>query len=579
MAKDVNDNKEPANRAVAPSPRRRWPIYRPRYLVNQRHCRRPTSTWYKPKRPSSTLPIRKSHTQPARHVLCNRISPPAHPYWLVRHTDVERKPMGETRAQPPAEESEPPKADGQSTKLESEKSNGRPHVKQEPERPGSGNVEFFPAPATAAIPMLPNETPSNRSEQSEQAKAVVSSSAPSLASPAVGHLTNGLEPTSTSPNPTSTADLLKFTSESNSSPDASPNRERIHPSSESSRPDNFRGPDQQSPQNKGATALDGQSPVSSSQESGSKPGTLADVNGGGWVPVPNSARVLVESGEEARAAIDSLGNGKPASNFAVYDARSHAAKDVSFEQESPRAQIADEPVENAPSSIAGVAATRNHRSTTASGRVDPVPHVVETNENFWTISRLYYSSGRYYRALWKANADKYPEMDKLSVNDVIMIPPVEDLDSAYIDPPRSRTRLAFGTGMRTSSGESIGQHDSPVLKSSINHEDPVSALRSNRSSSDGVPVRRSSRNDVELDLPATAVVNRRNRSNLYDDHHTEVSQNNDNDEPEKRTAARPRGRRSAVAPTRSTKFASMIHFARLLAICLETLIAPPRYSS
>ena len=34
-------------------------------------------------------------------------------------------------------------------------------------------------------------------------------------------------------------------------------------------------------------------------------------------------------------------------------------------------------------------------------------------ENFWRISRLYYSSGRYYRALWKANAYKYPEIDKL----------------------------------------------------------------------------------------------------------------------------------------------------------------------
>ena len=35
-------------------------------------------------------------------------------------------------------------------------------------------------------------------------------------------------------------------------------------------------------------------------------------------------------------------------------------------------------------------------------------HKVEKNENFWTISRLYYNSGRYYKALWKANDDKVP---------------------------------------------------------------------------------------------------------------------------------------------------------------------------
>ena len=63
-------------------------------------------------------------------------------------------------------------------------------------------------------------------------------------------------------------------------------------------------------------------------------------------------------------------------------------------------------------------------------------HKVEKNENFWTISRMYYNSGRYYKALWKANEDKVAEIDKLYRNTVIRIPPPEDLDPAYIEPAR-----------------------------------------------------------------------------------------------------------------------------------------------
>ena len=32
-------------------------------------------------------------------------------------------------------------------------------------------------------------------------------------------------------------------------------------------------------------------------------------------------------------------------------------------------------------------------------RIDPQPHVVQPGENFWTISKYYYSSGRFYKAL------------------------------------------------------------------------------------------------------------------------------------------------------------------------------------
>ena len=84
------------------------------------------------------------------------------------------------------------------------------------------------------------------------------------------------------------------------------------------------------------------------------------------------------------------------------------------------------------------------------GKLDTVLHKVEGKENFWDISRMYYNSGRYYRALWKANEDKVPEIDKLYRNTVIRIPPPEDLDPAYIDPPGSRQ--AHGASARACAG-------------------------------------------------------------------------------------------------------------------------------
>ena len=162
------------------------------------------------------------------------------------------------------------------------------------------------------------------------------------------------------------------------------------------------------------------------------------------------------------------------------------------------------------SSNAGLPLRRNTGSRSAAERVESVPHVVERNENFWTISRLYYSSGRYYRALWKANADKHPKIDKLTVNDVIMIPPVEDLDPAYIDPPRTIAPAALGGATRSSNGRSRADSadlaESSGSSSSINRDEPVSTTRTNRGSGEGVPVRRSSRTDPDLDLPAPEAV-------------------------------------------------------------------------
>ena len=88
--------------------------------------------------------------------------------------------------------------------------------------------------------------------------------------------------------------------------------------------------------------------------------------------------------------------------------------------------------------------------------------MVEKGDNFWTISRLYYSSGRYYRALWKANADKYPDISVLHVNDEIIIPAVEDLDPAYIDAPGMAKRISRKDDATDLAAESLSSPRSPA---------------------------------------------------------------------------------------------------------------------
>ncbi len=70
----------------------------------------------------------------------------------------------------------------------------------------------------------------------------------------------------------------------------------------------------------------------------------------------------------------------------------------------------------------------------ARSRVEAVSHVVQSGENFWTISKLYYGKGRYYKALWKANNDRVPAPDQLVVGTALRIPPPEELDRTLIDP-------------------------------------------------------------------------------------------------------------------------------------------------
>jgi nucleoid-associated protein YgaU len=63
----------------------------------------------------------------------------------------------------------------------------------------------------------------------------------------------------------------------------------------------------------------------------------------------------------------------------------------------------------------------------------PYTHTVRSGENFWTISLLYYRSGRYGKALWAANKNAVPAFDRLTVGDKIIIPRVDQLDPALIE--------------------------------------------------------------------------------------------------------------------------------------------------
>ncbi|GAC1466717.1 MAG: hypothetical protein NVSMB9_07560 [Isosphaeraceae bacterium] len=82
------------------------------------------------------------------------------------------------------------------------------------------------------------------------------------------------------------------------------------------------------------------------------------------------------------------------------------------------------------------------------GVLGPVPytHTVRVGESFWTISRLYYKTGRYHKALWAANKNTVPAADQLSVGNKIIIPRIDQLDRALIEegpePPDPNLPLA-----------------------------------------------------------------------------------------------------------------------------------------
>lgn len=90
---------------------------------------------------------------------------------------------------------------------------------------------------------------------------------------------------------------------------------------------------------------------------------------------------------------------------------------------------------------AGIASRADRSSTSAfdvsqnspNTEIAPIKHTVQSGENFWTISRDYYGSGRYYKSLWAANRSEVAKIDQLHVGESIRIPAMEYLDKSLIE--------------------------------------------------------------------------------------------------------------------------------------------------
>ena len=206
----------------------------------------------------------------------------------------------------------------------------------------------------------------------------------------------------------------------------------------------------------------------------------------GWVEIKHSGDETVR---DVQREISHLDDGQEADTSTPGSSETVDDNSRSFEVESPPLRIgsaAAVPVKSI--------GNENSRPAKTDAKLETVLHKVEQNENFWTISRMYYNSGRYYRALWKANVDKVPEITRLYINTVIRIPPPEDLDPSFIDPPgvstpRSRAEQTVG------GGEGSRNRDTML--------DESAASTKTATSSGGVPIRRLSRADAELNLPVS----------------------------------------------------------------------------
>jgi len=183
-----------------------------------------------------------------------------------------------------------------------------------------------------------------------------------------------------------------------------------------------------------------------------EPSTLQDRASAGWVSIPNTGKLPADGEAYVESGNRDADTGLGSESTTTRDLRAHAAKNVSFELESsqprirPRGTHDQTPIGER--SAVGSGAQQEPSARSDSARAELVPHLVEHGENFWTISRLYYNSGRYHRALWKANSATYPDINVLHVGDTIMIPPIEELDQAYILSPRTPTAPAFAGAER-----------------------------------------------------------------------------------------------------------------------------------
>ena len=260
--------------------------------------------------------------------------------------------------------------------------------------------------------------------------------------------------------------------------------------------------------------------VPATEPSGSAPQPIRDLAEAGWVRIPNRGRVSPDMRDESDAPARAVRRGP----------------DPSFERQPEADGGLGFKAGSAASSVADTDLPATSRADAGRSRVEPSLHVVNRGENFWTISRLYYGDGRYYRALWKANSQKYPDIKKIHINDVILIPAVEDLDPAYVGPPRPRA--VAGRDERSTRDGVSGPDE--LASAGMERPESFPTTRTARTSGTpgGTPARRGSRVDAELELPVGDADNgpaRGSRGAMPDRLGRE-----DDDSPATRLTARPR---------------------------------------
>ncbi|MFO0892131.1 MAG: hypothetical protein U0790_23710 [Isosphaeraceae bacterium] len=199
------------------------------------------------------------------------------------------------------------------------------------------------------------------------------------------------------------------------------------------------------------------------------------------------------------------------------------------------------------------------RSARDEGKLDTVLHKVEPNENFWTISRMYYNSGRYYKALWKANADRVPRIKELHVDTVIRVPPPEDLDPSYIDPPGTRP----------------SRPEAETLADRGPADEPAAEAPRRTARGDGVPIRRSRRLD-DLTLPVSDTTDAGGDADAPPARARTARAGGEVDFSDDRA---PGARPGASSPARSTRSARMPHSGASPATPWATPTGPKRSST
>jgi nucleoid-associated protein YgaU len=244
--------------------------------------------------------------------------------------------------------------------------------------------------------------------------------------------------------------------------------------------------------------------TSAAEPAGSSTQTVPEPSETGWVRIPNKGRIPSHLAASSDAAGEA---GRPAMEPSL-------DRPAGFESGSPAPRPPGRPGSTDARDIVGSAVLATglgqpvadprmpagSRAGAGSSRVEPSLHTVARGENFWIISRLYYGDGRYYRALWKANAQKYPDIKQLHINDVILIPAPEDLEPALVGLPR--TRQVSGRDEGSTRDEAPGQ-DGPA-PARMTRADSSAMTRTARTSEQPGNIAgrgRPGRADAELALP------------------------------------------------------------------------------